>query len=403
MQASDSDQGEGSSDQSRSRRLRSAGLRAAPLLAAGAIGAGVAVAIAFAAGLDGGSTTVVREVAPAAGTDQTEPAAFAPKNGSLTVAEIYRRTASGVVRVTPMGNVSSVDPFDPFAPPQQGEQPLGTGSGFVIDTEGHILTNFHVVQGAQEVHVTFSGREPVVAKVVGTDPSTDIALLKVDLPARALTPLPLGTSKEVQVGDDVVAIGNALALEGGLSVTRGIISGPPRPGSEIGTALETVLQTDAAINPGNSGGPLVDANGCVIGINTAVASGTGTQPAQNVGFAIPISYAKPVVDDIKAGRKPAFLGVGTTDLTPELKTQLGVNVDDGAVVEDVTSGSPADDAGMKRGDVIVQIGDTQIKDGGDVATAVRKHHPDEKVTVTYVRGSDRKTAEVTLVERPDAG
>ena len=111
-------------------------------------------------------------------------------------------------------------------------------------------------------------------------------------------------SNKVQVGDDVVAIGNALALEGGLSVTRGIISGPPRPGTEIGTAIETVLQTDAAINPGNSGGPLVDANGCVIGVNTAVASGTGTQPAQNVGFAIPISYAKPVIDDIKAGRKP---------------------------------------------------------------------------------------------------
>ena len=189
----------------------------------------------------------------------------------------------------------------------------------------------------------------------------------------------------------------------GSASPRGIISGPPRPGSEIGTALETVLQTDAAINPGNSGGPLVDANGCVIGINTAVAAGTGNQPAQNVGFAIPISYAKPVIEDIKAGRKPAFLGVGTTDLTPELKSQLDVNVDDGAVVEDVTPGSPADDAGLQRGDVIVQIGDTQIKDGGDVATAVREHQPDEKVTVAYVRGSDRKTADVTLVARPDAG
>ena len=236
---------------------------------------------------------------------------------------------------------------------------------------------------------------------MGADPSADVAVLKAD--AGNLPVVCTDDSNKVQVGDDVVAIGNALALEGGLSVTRGIISGPPRPGSEIGTAIETVLQTDAAINPGNSGGPLVDSNGCVIGINTAVASGTGSQPAQNVGFAIPISSAKPVIDDIKAGRKPAFLGVGTTDLTPELKSQLGVNVNDGAAVTDVTSGSPADDAGLKRGDVIVQIGDTQIKNTGNVATAVRKHQPGEKVTVTYVRGSDRKTADVTLVQRPDGG
>src|SRR5207248_1354417 len=184
------------------------------------------------------------------------------------------------------------------------------------------------------------------ARVVGADPSADVAVLKVD--AGNLPVVCTDDSNKVQVGDDVVAIGNALALEGGLSVTRGIISGPPRPGSEIGTAIETVLQTDAAINPGKSGGPLVDSTGCVIGINTAVASGSGSQPAQNVGFAIPISSAKPVIDDIKAGRKPAFLGVGTTDLTPELKSQLGVSVNDGAAVTDVTSGSPADDAGLKQ-------------------------------------------------------
>jgi S1-C subfamily serine protease len=141
----------------------------------------------------------------------------------------------------------------------------------------------------------------------------------------------------------------------------------------------------------------------VIGINTAVASGSGQQPAQNIGFAIPITPAKSVVDDIKAGRKPAFLGVGTEDMTPELKGQLGVNVDSGAVVADVTPGSPADDGGLQRGDVIVQIGDDQIKSSDDIATAVRKHQPNQKVTVTYVRGSDRKTAQVTLVERPDAG
>src|SRR6266567_2577728 len=256
------------------------------------------------------------------------------------------------------------------------------GTGFFLSADGYLATNAHVVGTAQSAKLQLNDGRKVDAgnlPVVCTD-----------------------DSNKVQVGDDVVAIGNALALEGGLSVTRGIISGPPRPGTEIGTAIENVLQTDAAINPGNSGGPLVDANGCVIGINTAVAAGSGSQPAQNVGFAIPISSAKPVIDDIKAGRKPAFLGVGTTDLTPELKSQLNVNVNDGAAVTDVTSGSPADNAGLKQGDVIVQIGDAQIKNSGNVATAVRKHQPGEKVTVTYVRGSDRKTADVTLVQRPDA-
>jgi S1-C subfamily serine protease len=281
---------------------------------------------------------------------------------------------------------------------ERGNQSAGTG--FVLSEDGFLATNAHVIGEAQSAKLQFNDGRTLDARVVGRDPSADVAVLKVD--AGNLPVVCTDDSSKVQVGDDVVAIGNALALEGGLSVTRGIISGPPRPGSEIGTALESVLQTDAAINPGNSGGPLVDANGCVIGINTAVASGTGAQPAQNVGFAIPISHAKPVIEDIKAGRKPAFLGVGTTDLTPELKNQLDVDVDEGAVVEDVTSGSPADDGGLQRGDVLVQIGDTQIKDGGTVATAVRKHQPDEKVTITYVRGSDRKTAEVTLVERPDA-
>jgi S1-C subfamily serine protease len=275
------------------------------------------------------------------------------------------------------------------------------GTAFVLSPDGYLVTNAHVVGDAQSAKLQMNDGRSLDAKVVGRDPSADVAVLKVD--AGNLPAVCTDDSDKVQVGDDVLAIGNALALKGGLSVTRGIISGPPRPGSEIGTAIENVLQTDAAINPGNSGGPLVDANGCVIGINTAVASGTSQQPAQNVGFAIPISHAKPVVDDIKAGRKPAFLGVGTTDLTPDLESQVGVNVDSGALVTDVTPGSPADNGGIQRGDVIVQIGNDRITNASDVATAVRKHQPNEKVTVTYLRGPDRRTATVTLVQRPDAG
>jgi S1-C subfamily serine protease len=298
------------------------------------------------------------------------------------------------------GIIAKVEPAVVAITVNSGEG-QAAGTGFFLSPDGYLVTNAHVVSGAQSAKLQLNDGRTLDARVVGRDPSADVAVLKVD--ANNLPVVCTDDSNKVQVGDDVVAIGNALALKGGLSVTRGIISGPPRPGSEIGSAIENVLQTDAAINPGNSGGPLVDANGCVIGINTAVASGTSSQPAQNVGFAIPISNAKPVVDDIKAGRKPAFLGVGTTDLTPEIKSQVGANVDSGAVVTDVTPGSPADDAGLRRGDVIVQIGDDQIKTTDDVATAVRKHQPNEKVTVTYVRGSDRKTVDVTLVARPDVG
>ncbi|HYU38870.1 MAG TPA: trypsin-like peptidase domain-containing protein [Acidimicrobiia bacterium] len=359
---------------------RSLGQLLVGALVGGLVGALVASGAWFAFGRDDTSTTTVK---PAQKTNEVaRESSTIGRNGDI---------AGIIAKVEPAVFAVTVD--------QGGRQSAGTG--FVISADGFAVTNAHVVENAQQVKTQFNDGRSVDARVVGRDPSADVAVLKLN--GTGLPVACLADSNKVQVGDDVVAIGNALALEGGLSVTRGIISGPPRPGAEIGTAIESVLQTDAAINPGNSGGPLVDANGCVIGINTAVASGSATQPAQNVGFAIPISLAKTVVDDIEAGRKPAFLGVGTTDLTPELKSQVDVNVDAGAVVDSISSGSPADDAGIQRGDVIVQIGDEQVKNGGGVATAVRKHHPGDKVSVVFVRGSDRKTVEVTLTERSDVG
>jgi S1-C subfamily serine protease len=348
-------------------------------LVGGLCGALVASGAFFAFGRDDNSS---RPAPPATKTQEVARGSSTIGNGD--VAGIIAKVEPAVVAVT----VNS----------SQGQ---AAGTGFFLSSDGYLVTNAHVVSGAQNAKLQLNDGRSLDANVVGRDTSADVAVLKVN--ADNLPVVCTDDSNKVQVGDDVVAIGNALALKGGLSVTRGIISGPPRPGSEIGSAIENVLQTDAAINPGNSGGPLADSNGCVIGINTAVASGTGQQPAQNIGFAIPITPAKSVVDDIKAGRKPAFLGVGTDDMTPELKGQLGVNVDSGAVVADVTPGSPADDGGLQRGDVIVQVGNDQIKSSGDIATAVRKHQPDQKVTVTYVRGSDRKTAQVTLVARPDSG
>jgi len=273
----------------------------------------------------------------------------------------------------------------------------GAGTGFVITADGTIVTNNHVIEGADEIEVLFSNGERYEAAVEGRDPSADLAVLDID--AEGLPTARLCDSDKVQVGDEVVAIGNALALEGGLSVTQGIISGPPREiGTEIGTALESVLQTDAAINRGNSGGPLVDARGCVIGINTAIADPAF---AQNVGFAIPTTHAQPIIEDLRAGRKPAFLGVATETLTPELADDLGVDLESGAVVTDITNGSPADAADIRGDDVIVELGGDPIEDAGDVPTAIRRHRPGDTVEVVVVRDGDRRTIEAELAERPD--
>jgi len=268
-----------------------------------------------------------------------------------------------------------------------GEPDEGAGTGFIVSEDGFIVTNNHVVAGAESIEVAFADDVTIDADVVGRDAPADLAVLKVE--ASGLPVVEIGDSDAVQVGDDVIAIGNALALEGGLTVTRGIISGPPREiPTEIGTILESVLQTDAAINRGNSGGPLVDAAGRVIGINTAIADPAF---AQNVGFAIPISLAQPIIEDLKAGRKPAFLGVATDTAT------------DGAVVTDVTDGSPAEEAGIEEGDIIVEIGGTPIAGPSDVPAAIREHDPGDEVDVVLRRDGEELTVQASLVERPDSG
>jgi S1-C subfamily serine protease len=216
---------------------------------------------------------------------------------------------------------------------------------------------------------------------LGTAPSSDFAVIKVD--ATNLATLPLGDSDAVQVGDDVVAIGNALALEGGLSVTRGIVSGLHREVGQLGD----VIQTDAAINPGNSGGPLVDARGRVIGINTAIAD---PSISQNVGFAIPISQVKSLIGELKEGRRPAFLGVGTDPQSNQ----------DGALVTSVASGGPADEAGMKTGDVVVQVGGNEVHSTAALRPAIRRYKAGQDVDVVVVRDGKRVALHVTLGEAP---
>ena len=248
-----------------------------------------------------------------------------------------------------------------------------TGSGFVIDHAGHILTNAHVVDGAQKIEVTLGNTDssqPVSARVVGKDPSTDVALLKVDAPSDQLHPLALGDSSQLQVGDPVVAIGNPFGLD--RTVTTGIVSALQREiKAPNGFTINNVIQTDAAINPGNSGGPLLDADGRVIGINSQIESAGGGGNV-GIGFAVPINTAHEVVQQLLANGKVehAFLGISGTDVTPQLADVLNLPVKQGALVQSVVSGGPADKAGVKGGDATVSIGGQRVRAGGDVITAI---------------------------------
>jgi S1-C subfamily serine protease len=276
-------------------------------------------------------------------------------------------------------------------------QTEATGTGFIVDSSGVIVTNNHVVDGFNTVTVHTAAGDEMQGKVVGADATLDLAVVKVD--KTGLPTLQLGDSDTLQVGDGVVAIGNALGLsEGsGATVTTGIISGLDRVVQVGNETLFNAIQTDAAINPGNSGGPLVDMNGRVIGINTAIAS---PDTSNNVGFAISISSAKPVIDALREGKKPtiAFLGVTSEPLTPATSKQLGVS--QGAVVADVASGSGADKAGIKNGDVIVEIDGSKVASVEGVASEVRKHNPGDQIDVVIVRDGQKQTVTVTLSDRP---
>lgn len=274
----------------------------------------------------------------------------------------------------------------------------GAGTGFVITPDGFIVTNNHVVEGASRISVAFTNGEEKSARLVGREAGSDLAVLKVD--ATGLPVVALGDSDEVQVGDEVVAIGNALALEGGLSITRGIVSGLHRTVStDSGSTLIGMLQTDASINPGNSGGPLVDAQGRVIGINTAIAN---PQSSNNVGFAIPVSNARPIIEDLRLGRAAAFLGVSSQSVTPAIARQQNLSVTSGALVTRVTAGSAAARAGLREGDVIVSIAGKPVTEASDVLALVRVQRPGDAVDIVVSREGGERTLSATLTERPAA-
>jgi S1-C subfamily serine protease len=347
------------------------------------------------------TTTVVRE----GGVTRV----VSDSGDSRSVADIYRREGAGVVFV--QANGASSGDSSPFGLPEGGG--TATGSGFVVDAQGTILTNAHVVSGSGDVEVRFDeDGKTVDAEVVGTDPSTDLAVLRVDPDDADLQPLPLGSSDDARVGDAVVAIGNPFGFT--RSVTTGIVSAKQRQiEAPNGFTIEDVIQTDASINPGNSGGPLLDARGRVIGINSQIATG-GSSGSVGIGFAVPIDTIKELLPRLKQGQaiERAFLGIQMLGVTEEMARDLNLPVDHGALIQSVVDGGPADEAGLQAGgtitgdgvsaggDLIVKVDGEDVETADDVTAALSDLEPGDEVEVEFFRQDERRTVEVELGKRP---
>jgi S1-C subfamily serine protease len=391
-----------------------------PVVVAALLGGGVAAGVTAVLDDGGGAThttTVIRQPAVASQSANGDRSNAAE---GLTAADISQRYAPGVVFVRSEIIQQTNNPFDPFGGAQKSE---ATGSGFVIDASGDILTNNHVIDGATKDSITvqFADKHTVKAKIVGTDPSTDLALLKVDPEGLNLKALPLGSSKDVKVGDPTIAIGNPFGLD--RTLTTGVVSALQRQiTAPNGWAIKDVIQTDAAINPGNSGGPLIDAAGRVIGINSQIETGGGGSGNVGIGFAVPIDTAKNILSQLKAGEtvQRAYLGVTSLTVDGQLDA-LDLPVDHGALVQTVESGSPAEQAGLKAGnlqaqlsgqgdnsavvlggDIITKVDGKDIKTSDELSQLVSSHKPGDKIKVEIVRKKDTKTVTVTLGKRPSS-
>jgi S1-C subfamily serine protease len=385
---------------------------AGALLAAALAGGTVAVVGAALVGTGEHTTTVreiVRNVPLESDVSDSRP------GRALTVRDIYTQDAPGVVQVTTTAKVKlqANEWFgNPFGLPDSEVQ-QSLGSGFVIDKAGYVITNFHVVDGARSVHVSFSNNDSMKAEVIGKDAATDVALLKVQASSRALKPLDLGNSDSVHVGDQVAAIGNPFGYD--RSITLGIVSALHRSlTSPLGTPIDRVIQTDAALNHGNSGGPLLNAQGEVIGVNSAISTGnTGGQGNIGIGFAIPINTVNDVVAELKARGHAdhPFLGVVARPVTDSMVRNFGLPVHRGLLIEIVAVGSGADRAGLHGGADQAVVEGESYQLGGDVITKadgmpvtsterlreiVSEHKPGESVSIEFFRGAEKHTVDVKL-------
>jgi S1-C subfamily serine protease len=393
------------------RTLHLRGPAALLVIAAALLGGVVALGGAAAFGKLGAKTTTIREeAAPSAAA----PASF-QQGRAMSINETYRAAAPGVVHIETTTRVQAPTDFfgNPFG---STETQRALGSGFVIDKAGHIVTNDHVVQGATAIQVSFSNNERYKAKVIGVDPSTDVAVLQVGVKARALTPLPLGNSDSVHVGDQVIAIGNPFGLD--RSVTAGIVSAVQRRiEAPNQLSIGHVIQTDAALNHGNSGGPLLNAQGEVIGVNAQIETGGSGQGNVGIGFAIPINTVKSVVADlIKHGKvQHPFLGIEGKTLQPNIARLFHLPVTSGVLVASVRAGSGAAQAGLKAATTQVTVAGESWPAGGDVIVRadgqavptieqlidlIATKKPGDTIKLEIVRGTKRMSLDVKLGRQP---
>jgi S1-C subfamily serine protease len=385
-----------------------------PVAVASAV-VGASMAVGAVALFDvGGSERVTTVVQQAPISGGAASARSATTDGqALTPRDLYERDAPGVVFIRAQVVQRTASPFDFGLESEQ--QSLSTGSGFVIDEDGSILTNAHVIDGAVKVAVQFQDKKTVDAKVVGKDVSSDLALLKVDPDGLDLTALPLGSSKDVQVGDPVIAIGNPFGLD--RTLTTGVVSALQRRITAPNDfEITNVIQTDAAINPGNSGGPLIDATGQVIGVNSAIATGVGGGGNVGIAFAVPIDTAKEILPQLEEkGRVDrAYLGITSLTIDGSLDG-LNLPVQRGALVQTVQQGSPADAGGLRAGgisaqlsggtitlggDIIVAIDGKPVRTSEDVGSIVAAKRAGDEVKVRVVRDGEEKDLAVELGARP---
>jgi S1-C subfamily serine protease len=370
--------------------------------------------IAIAAGWiqsEGGTTTTV--AAPLAAPVVSRSG----KDEGNVVNQIYKADGDGVAFIESEIPAHESSTLNPFGESESEGGGTATGSGFVIDPEGHILTNNHVIEGASKITVKLgASNKTYTATVVGADPASDLALLKVSAQSGELHPLTLGRSNEVEVGDPVVAIGNPFGLD--RTVTSGIVSALQRQiQAPNGFSIDNVIQTDAAINPGNSGGPLINSEGEVIGINSQIETGGSGNGNVGIGFAIPIDTARSEIHQLETNGKVehAYLGIEGGTITPQLARALNLPVTEGAIVQSVVKGGPADKAGIKGGNTSATINGAEVSLGGDIITeidgkkiasmndvieAINAKKPGEEVELTILRGGQTKQATVTLGDRP---
>ena len=319
---------------------------------------------------------------------------------------VYEKVADGVVNITSIA--VQMDFFFNAYPTQ------GSGSGSILDTKGHILTNHHVVANAQKLEVTLADGSKWSAKLIGSDPDNDLAVIKIDAPKEKLKVIPMGDSKNLRIGQKVLAIGNPFGFE--RTLTTGVISSLGRTiRSEVGTLIEDVIQTDAAINPGNSGGPLLNSEGEIIGINSAIISPSGGNVG--IGFAIPVNTAKRVIPELISKGYVTYPWIGATiqTLIPEVAKYLKLKIERGALIAEVVKGGPADKAGLRGGTQRVQVGNMIVVVGGDIVVKaddhdvktsdeliryIREKKPGDHLTLKVYRADKSRDVKLTLGERP---